>query len=75
LQKGTSGPCPFCTNHIIVKNGKPTGIHTWEFRNSVTKKWYHIQDQAIHWTDGQLVRLEIATDITKLKEYEAELIL
>ena len=75
LQRGQSGPCPFCTNPRLVADEKPTGICTWEFQNTVSGKWYHIQDQAIYWTDGRLVRLEIATDISQLKATEAELLL
>nr|WP_320189891.1 response regulator [uncultured Desulfobacter sp.] len=33
-------------------------------------KWYVNHDRAIEWTDGRLVRLQIATDITELKEME-----
>jgi signal transduction histidine kinase len=67
IQKGQSEPCNFCTNHIIRKNGKPTGIHTWEFQNTINKRWYYIYDMAIEWIDGRIVRFEMATDITELK--------
>ncbi|KPA17880.1 protein containing ATP-binding region, ATPase-like protein [Candidatus Magnetomorum sp. HK-1] len=73
LQQGQTGPCEFCTNHLLVKNGQPTGIYSWEFQNTVDKCWYNIQDQAISWTDGRLVRLEIATDITEHKLNETKL--
>ncbi len=74
IQKDQSGPCPFCTNHRLVDaSGQPTGLITWEFRNTRTERWYYIQDRAITWVDGRLVRLEIATDITEKKEAEAAL--
>lgn len=63
-------PCPFCTNHLLVKDGKPTGVHRWEHKNPVTGRWYDCRDRAIVWTDGRLVRLEIATDITERKHSE-----
>jgi PAS domain S-box-containing protein len=73
LQADQTGPCDFCTNKYLVKNGVPTGIYTWEFQNTATGQWLHIQDQAIRWVDGRLVRLEVATDITELKETEENL--
>ncbi len=74
LQYDQDGPCSFCTNSRLVRDGKSTGIYAWEFQNSKTGQWYHIQDQAIRWIDGRLVRMEIATDISRLKEIEKELI-
>ncbi|MCP4114365.1 MAG: transporter substrate-binding domain-containing protein [Desulfobacteraceae bacterium] len=68
IQSDLSGPCDFCTNNRIVDaHGNPTGVYVWEFRNTVTNRWYECRDQAIRWTDGRLVRLEIATDITERK--------
>ena len=74
LQANQTGPCQFCTNDkLLDKNGEPTGVYVWEFQNTVNKRWYQCRDQAIQWTDGRLVRMEIATDITDLKTLEAEL--
>ena len=73
LQSGQTGPCSFCTNAELVRDGMPTGIYQWEHQNSVTGGWYHVQDRAIRWTDGRLVRLEIANDITPRKEVELAL--
>lgn len=72
LQSGQSGPCDFCTNKkLLDQDGNPTGVHTWEFQNTIDKRWYECRDQAIRWTDGRMVRMEIATDITLRKEAEA----
>ena len=72
--RGESGPCPHCTNdQLIDENGKPTGVCVWQDKNPITEKWYMNYDRAIEWTDGRLVRLQIATDITKLKKMEEEL--
>lgn len=74
FQKDQQGPCSFCTNKFLVdEHGQPTGVYTWEFRNTLTNRWFYIQDQAIRWTDGRLVRLEIATDITERKQAERKL--
>jgi signal transduction histidine kinase/integral membrane sensor domain MASE1/CheY-like chemotaxis protein len=75
LQKGQTGPCEFCTNkHLVDVDGHPKGVYTWEFQNTVTGQWYYIHDKAIKWIDGRIVRLEIATDITKHKRMEEELL-
>ena len=72
--RGESGPCPHCANdQLIDENGKPTGVYVWQDKNPITEKWYINYDRAIEWTDGRLVRLQIATDITKLKRMEEEL--
>lgn len=71
LQKGQTKPCEFCTNHLLLDNdGKPKQPYVWEFQNTVTNRWYQLSDQAIHWTDDKLVRIEIAIDITERKEAE-----
>ncbi len=66
-------PCGHCTNpKLMDAEGLPTGLHVWEGQNPVTGKWYINYDRAIRWLDGRWVRLQIATDITKLKELEAQ---
>lgn len=73
LQHSTA-PCEFCTNDQLVdEDGLPTPPHVWEFQNRLDNHWYQCRDQAITWTDGRLVRLEIATDITDRKTMELEL--
>ncbi|MDP3565465.1 MAG: PAS domain S-box protein, partial [Methanoregula sp.] len=74
IQSGQKGPCPFCTNDRIVDaKGNPTGIYQWEFQNTVNGCWYDCRDSAIPWTDGRLVRMEIASDITRHKLIEISL--
>ena len=66
-------PCAHCSNpKLMDAAGRPTGLHIWEGQNPVTGKWYVNYDRAIRWLDGRWVRLQIATDITKLKELEAQ---
>jgi len=66
-------PCPGCSNpRLIDADGKPSGGTAWEGKNPVTGKWYLNYDRAIKWIDGRLVRLQIATDITRLKVLETE---
>jgi PAS domain S-box-containing protein len=73
LQCGLDGPCDFCTNHLLLRDGEPSGVHRWEFQNTVNRHWYDCRDQAIPWTDGRYVRMEIATDITDRKRTEQAL--
>ncbi len=74
LQPGQTQPCRFCTNDkLVTADGQPTGVYTWEFNNPQTNRWYYIQDRAIRWTDGRIVRLEVATDITQRKQVEEAL--
>ena len=71
--RGESEPCNHCTNdQLLDAAGNPTGVCVWESENPVTAKWYINYDRAIKWVDGRYVRLQIATDITKIKELEAE---
>jgi len=72
--RGESKPCSHCTNdQLIDKNGVPTDVYIWQDKNPITRKWYNNYDRAIEWTDGRLVRLQIATDITSFKQMEAQL--
>lgn len=71
LQSGQTGPCDFCTNEkLLDPDGRPTGVYQWEFQNTVNGRWYDCRDQAIPWSDGRLVRMEIATNITERKKAE-----
>lgn len=71
LHNLTSGPCDFCTNDkLLTPGGKPADVYHREFYNKTNGKWYDIRDRAIEWVDGRTVRLEIATDISELKEAE-----
>ncbi|MEL0167420.1 MAG: GGDEF domain-containing protein [Pseudomonadaceae bacterium] len=74
LQSGQTGPCAFCNNALLLDvHGKPSGVQVWEFRNTHNNRWYQCRDQAIRWPDGRLVRMEIATDITDLKDLQTQL--
>jgi signal transduction histidine kinase len=70
LQAGQTGPCSFCTNDRLRIDGKPGEHVTWEFQNTVTKRWFLCLDRAIPWMDGRLVRMEVAVDITERKRSE-----
>jgi two-component system, OmpR family, phosphate regulon sensor histidine kinase PhoR len=71
LQAGQNGPCGFCTNSRLVVDGRaaPRPV-TWEFQNTVNRRWYLCIDKAIPWIDGRLVRMEVAIDVTERKLHE-----
>ncbi|MCM2284149.1 MAG: PAS domain S-box protein [Desulfobacula sp.] len=74
--RNQSEPCGFCNNAGLVDAaGRPAGVLTWHDQNLITGKYYINHDRAIEWTDGRLVRLQIATDITDIKNMEARLAL
>ncbi|MCG8427370.1 MAG: response regulator [Chromatiales bacterium] len=74
LQVNQTGPCSFCTNDKLVdEDGEPTGLYAWEYQNTISGRWYSIRDRAIPWEGGRLVRLEIATDISDLKQVQLDL--
>jgi PAS domain S-box-containing protein len=74
LQAGQSGPCSFCTNDkLLDAGGNSTGTLIWYLQNTVTQDWFECRDQAIQWTDGRLVRMEIAINITPRKKAENDL--
>ncbi len=64
-------PCSFCTNSIIF--GEKMGrAHIWEYHNPINGMWARCIDKAIQWPDGQMVRYEMAIDITEQKEAAQE---
>ncbi len=71
---GQDTPCSFCTNGHLMKNSRPAGVYRWEFEDTRNGRWFDCRDQAVRWSDGRWVRLEIATDITKKKRIERSLL-
>lgn len=75
LQADRTGPCSFCTNEkLVAADGTSSGVYIWELQNTVTQEWYECRDQAILWPDGRLVRMEMATNITKRKKAKNNLL-
>ena len=70
MRKSMKGPCDDCTIPLLEQGVGGDSVHVWERFNRGQNRWYQLRDRAIEWIDGRKVRLEIATDITKLKEVE-----
>ncbi|MCV6636315.1 PAS domain S-box protein [Candidatus Albibeggiatoa sp. nov. NOAA] len=67
------GACSFCSNSKLVAGDTPTGLLTCEYYNDKVERWFFLQEQAIYWDNGKVVRLSVATDITERKQAEAML--
>jgi len=70
FQADQQDECGFCTNPLLIKDGKPGPPVTWEFRNTRDGRWYQCHDKAVLWANNRLARMEIALDITEHKELE-----
>jgi len=71
LHANQDGPCSFCSNcRLLDDKGTPATPLQWEYQNPYNKKWYSAKDQAILWSNGKYVRLEIAIDITEQKRLQ-----
>lgn len=69
-----TAPCSFCNNdNLRISDGNIPQPFSREFYNSADDRWYHCRYQLIRWPDGRLARVEIAMDITRLKETETAL--
>jgi signal transduction histidine kinase/CheY-like chemotaxis protein len=73
LIRNSDDVCPGCIKEKLVDdNGTPGGVYIWEWYNPTDQRWYLNHDRVIRWVDGRLARLQIATDITRIKKLELE---
>lgn len=72
--KGRKSHCPTCIKDTLFKDKHhyKEGF-IWQEQNPVSKKWVINHDRIIRWVDGRDVKIQIASDITKLKEMEDKL--
>lgn len=71
--RNQSATCSHCTNpQLIDPTDDPDKVIVWEGKNPITNRWYINYDRAIRWIDGRRVKFQVAMDITKVKELEAE---
>lgn len=72
----TSGTesCPFCNIHnLLDAAGRPKGVYRWEFHDPETDEWFDCSDEVVEWSDGRLVHMEIAVNITERRRAEQTL--
>ena len=67
---GQTFPCEYAHAGRLVLEGElhPPLIH--EYQEKKTGRWYQCLEKAISWTDGRLVRMSVAVDITDLKDLD-----
>lgn len=70
--KDLVGPCDDCKKDFFIKNNI-TEISFRDELHPVNDRWYEANDKIIRWSDGKLVRLHIAYDITERKKDELKL--
>ncbi|HEY6871555.1 MAG TPA: ATP-binding protein [Geobacteraceae bacterium] len=70
LENSQTAPCRFLAPERAGRDGEPQPPEVYEYKSSASDRWYQCMDKAIPWTDGRLVRMEVAVDITELKEME-----
>jgi diguanylate cyclase (GGDEF)-like protein/PAS domain S-box-containing protein len=75
LFRNLDSPCEHCTNQILLNDkGEPNPTIVWEGFNPITRKWYKNSDCAIRWSENGYSRLQIATDITEIKNSEQRML-
>ncbi len=73
IHPGHARPSEYSTNNkLIGPDGNPAEGIVWEFQDTVNRRWYDCRSRSIYWPDGRIVRMEIVTDVTDRKRYEAE---
>ena len=65
LQIGLTERCPFCPKHHLREHPDDTVV--WDDQNPVTERHYRNSDKLIEWTDGRIVHMQHAVDITDIK--------
>ncbi|MGD8241985.1 MAG: ATP-binding protein [Desulfobacterales bacterium] len=71
--KDRQGVCETCpVSQLVDADGHPTGLKVWEDQSPVSGRQHLNFDRAIRWTDGRLVQLQIAMDVTELTRIQKE---
>jgi len=68
-------PCTFCRiRDLITRDGLPNGkTLVFEHFNDAADAWFQLQERAMSWPDGRVVKYSIAVDISELKETQNRL--
>ena len=70
METSQTAPCKSFAPERLPRGSEPQPPEVYEYQNRATDRWYQCMDKAIPWTDGRLVRMEVAIDITEQKETE-----
>ncbi|MDQ7831683.1 MAG: sensor domain-containing diguanylate cyclase [Desulfovibrionaceae bacterium] len=68
-------PCSFCRiRDLVTRDGMPNGkTLVFEHFNDAADGWFQLQERAMSWPDGRVVKYSIAVDISELKETQNRL--
>ncbi|QQO08881.1 response regulator [Breznakiella homolactica] len=69
---GYNSRCEFCPLQQLYE--KPDTPIEWDYRHERTGRWFHNRESMIEWTDGALVHMQQAMDITGRKKLEEDLV-
>ncbi|MGI6664590.1 MAG: response regulator [Christensenellaceae bacterium] len=70
---GLTERCSFCPLQQLYDN--PSESIEWEWQNNRTGRWFHNTESMIEWTDGRMVHLQQAVDVTNNKKMAEELLI
>ncbi len=64
-----------CSNCLSFKRDQPLvdPTHVWEYFHDETERWYRCKEKLIKWTNGEIVRFNLSTDITPEKTSQIRL--
>lgn len=67
--------CHFCKIRQLIDSNRAPNMQSivFEIFNPADDRWYQIQEKAISWPDGRVVKYSICVDITELKETQNKL--
>lgn len=67
--------CYFCKINKLIDSNRRPNMNTivFEIFNPADDKWYQLQERAMSWPDGRIVKYSICVDITELKETQNKL--
>ncbi|QLA18565.1 sensor domain-containing diguanylate cyclase [Desulfolutivibrio sulfoxidireducens] len=68
-------PCAFCRiPDLVTRDGQPNGrTLVFEHFNDAADCWFQLQERAMAWPDGRVVKYSIAVDISELKKTQNQL--
>ncbi len=68
-------PCPLCKMHDLIDANKLPNDKTFSYEqfNEIDDQWYQINERAMTWPDGRIVKYSIFVNISELKETQNQL--
>lgn len=71
--RNDNGVCNGCNVERLFSERRDTeNVYVWEGQNPINGKWYLNHDRGATWLDGRKVLIQVASDISELKNAEKE---